>query len=350
MNTKRNTTRQTTRRKPQHQESYFDPIKRRLIKFWLPALILIGAMIYVSQWRYTPEREAKYGLDRVNFWRTQAGVGKLEFNSLLALSAKNHAQYLTRKAEGHDENDSGAAGFTGKTAQNRATYVGYPAQIAENLTISNWARSGKSSVDGLMTALYHRLSLLNPQHDEAGASWARERYNAFVINQGSSKYRELCDNRSHAIAANYILTTYCLEQKVNIAINTPPAERLEPVMFPIGNNIDPIYDGREFPNPMPDRKQTGNPVSIAFYGEQSPVKMISFTLTAPDGEITNTRILTAQNDPNRLLGENEFALFSLDKLKFNTTYQVSFKYQQNQQTHTKNWTFKTRAKRHLLEW
>lgn len=332
------------------QESYFAPIRRRLLKFWLPAMVLIAVMAYMSQQRYNPEREAQYGLDRVNFWRAQAGVGIFETNALLTQSAQNHAQYLTQKAEGHEESDPNLAGYTGKTPQQRATHVGYSAPMAENLTISNWARSGKSSVDGLMTALYHRLSLLNPNHDEVGVAWARGKHHAFVLNQGSSEDRELCDNRSRATATNYILNTSCMGQNVIIALERLPKEHLAPVMFPIGSNIDPIYDGRENPNPIPDKKQTGNPISIAFYGQQAPVQMLSFTVSSPEGELTNTRILTAKNDPNGLLGENEFALFSLDKLKFNTRYQVEFRYQQNQQVHTQKWTFQTRAKRNLLEW
>lgn len=336
------------------QHHYFAPILRRIIKLWLPLFGVAMLMVYVSQWRYDAKREAQYGLDRVNFWRQTVGLDVLQENDLLTQSARNHAHYLTYAAEGHEENDSSIPFYTGKTAQNRATYVGYPSPIAENLTISNWARSGKNSVDGLMTALYHRLSLLNPQHDEAGAAWARKRNHAFVINQGNSQERILCSRvSSFNEFSQYRLSMHCMDQEVSLSLddlNDLPKEYLKPVKFPMGNEVEPIYNGKEYPNPIPDKKETGNPISVAFYGRQSPIRLISFKLFSPKGQIQRVRLLTADNDPNGLLNENEFALFSLEKLQFDTPYRVEFLYEQNQQQHREEWTFRTRKRRDWFEW
>ena len=53
------------------------PLIRRLLYFWLPLAALLLGMGYFSQARYNPAQEAKAGLDRLNYWRTQAGLQPL---------------------------------------------------------------------------------------------------------------------------------------------------------------------------------------------------------------------------------------------------------------------------------
>ena len=195
------------------------PLIRRLLYFWLPLAALLLGMGYFSQARYNPAKEAKAGLDRLNYWRTQAGLQPLAPNPQLQKAAQNHAQYLSRHPEGHDETQ-----------------------------------------------------------------------------------------RSH-----------------------------------------PSYDGKENPNPMPTRNPVGNPVSIAFYGNQAPITLHRFTLRSSHGEIANPTILTAANDPNHQLQTNEFALFAPKPLDYNTEYTAQFVYSQNGKQHTETWTFRTRKKRHWFE-
>lgn len=325
------------------------PLVRRLVLFWLPIFAIFGGIAYFSQMSFNPEKEAKAGLDRLNTWRRQAGLQTLTTQPELKKAAQKHAQYLTKDPDGHDERNRSNPHFSGSTPQERATAVGYAAPIAENLTIGNFARSGRRSVDGLMTALYHRLAMLHPDHDEAGAAWSRGKYSAFVVKQGSSQDRILCDNPPQSGAHRYVLTTQCLGQKTEIKLSQLPPQFVGAVKFPIGANIDPSYDGKEQPNPMPEHGKTGNPISIAFYGNQNDIEMISFKLFAPTGEIAQTKILTAQNDPNRQLHKTEFALFPIEVLEFNTPYRVEFQYRENGQNHTETWQFTTRKKRYFWE-
>ena len=327
------------------------PLIRRLLYFWLPLATLLLGMGYFSQARYNPAKEAKAGLDRLNYWRTQAGLQPLAPNPQLQKAAQNHAQYLRRHPEGHDETQRSHPSYTGADPQTRAAAAGYSAGVAENLTISNFARSGRVSTDSLMTALYHRLALLTPTHNEAGAAWVRSKYTAFVVEQGSSHERELCAQASQ-LAQNrsrYLLTLPCNGERTSIPLDELPPEHLAPVKFPIGNNIDPSYDGKENPNPMPTRDTVGNPVSIAFYGNQAPITLHRFTLRSSHGEIANPTILTAANDPNHQLQTNEFALFAPKPLDYNTEYTTQFVYSQNGKQHTETWTFRTRKKRHWFE-
>lgn len=338
----------TTKRRKQTEHS---PLKRRLVLFWLPVIVIAGGMAYLSQTRYNPTNEAKYGLQRLNQWRKQAGVPTLAHSPTLQKAAQNHAQYLTQDAHGHDELNRNNPHFTGMTPQERANVAGYPASISENLTLGNFARSARKSVDGLMTALYHRLSMLNPEHDEAGTAWARGKNSTFVIKQGSSYDRKLCENAHNSTAQKrYVLTLPCNNVKTEIPIDSPPPRHTMAVKYPIGNNIDPSYDGKEQPNPMPNYKQTGNPISIAFFGEQGEIRMSAFKLfDEQKREITHVHIMTASNDPNHLLDKTEFALFPLKPMEFNQNYYVEFHYQQDGKDKVEKWSFKTRKKRHFLE-
>lgn len=336
-------------KKYKKSSSHTSPLQRRLMLFWLPLIAVCFGMAWFSQFRYSGDKEAKAALARLNDWRRQADVQPLVQYDVLQEAAHNHARYLSKDAHGHDESNRGNPYFTGETAQDRATHVGYSAAVAENLTISNWARSGRSGVDGLMTALYHRLALLNPNHNEAGAAWVRGKHQALVIEQGSSLSRELCERPRQQSQARYVLTTLCMGKQVKIELKQLPEEFVGAVKFPIGSYIEPTYDGKEQPNPMPQYKETGNPISIAFYGQNQPIEMTAFEVFSPQGQIMQTEILTAKNDPNSVLLPTEFALFPVKPLEFNTEYRVEFRYRQAGEDKQETWTFKTREKRGWLE-
>ena len=168
---------------------------RRIQRFWLPLLAGILLLVYWSQARYNPEREAKQGLEQLNLWRRQAGLEPLAPSPSLQQAAQKHAQYLSKDAEGHDERNRSNPYFTGADPQARAAAAGYAGPVVENLSVGNFARQGNANVNSLMTALYHRLALLTPSHDEAGAAWVNGRHHAFVVVQGSSRLRQLCEQQ-----------------------------------------------------------------------------------------------------------------------------------------------------------
>ena len=329
--------------------SQHSSMMQRIVKFWLPLAVIFLGIAWFSQWHYDPEKEAKAGLERLNRWRAQAGIQELRPNPALTQAAQNHAAYLGKDAHGHKENNRRNPHYTGADPQARATAAGYPAPVVENLTAGNFARSGIRSTDGLMTALYHRLALLDPDHDEAGVAWVRSRHAAFVIVQGSSRKRELCAQAGSQASKRYVLTMECNGQTVKIPLDAAPRRYIGAVKYPAGGNIEPAYDGKEIPNPMPSTKAVGNPVSIAFYGTTGPVEMRTFTLRSDKGEIRNPTILTAANDRHRLMQANEFALFAPAPLDYDTEYTAEFHYTQGGKEQTERWTFRTR-KRRTLEW
>lgn len=334
---------------PAHPMSQHSPMMQRIVKFWLPLAAIFLGLAWFSQWHFDPDKEAKAGLERLNRWRAQAGLQELRANPALTQAAQHHAAYLGKDAHGHNETNRSNPHYTGADPQARATAAGYPAPVVENLSTGNFARSGIRNTDSLMTALYHRLALLNPDDDEAGAAWVRGRHAAFVIVQGSSRDRELCAQAGNPATKRYILTMQCNGQMVKIPLDAAPRRYTGAVKYPAGGNIEPAYDGKEIPNPMPGTKAVGNPVSIAFYGQQTPVAMRAFTLRSHQGEIRNPTILSAATDRHHLMQANEFALFAPEPLAYDTEYTAEFHYTQDGKEHTERWTFRTR-KRRTLEW
>lgn len=322
---------------------------RRLQRFWLPLLLGVLLVGYWSQARYNPEREAKQGMEQLNLWRRQAGLEPLAHSPSLQQAAQKHAQYLSKDAEGHDERNHSNPYFTGADPQARAAAAGYAGPVVENLSVGNLARQGNANVNSLMTALYHRLTLLTPSHDEAGAAWVNGRHHAFVVVQGSSRLRQLCEHPPTNSNAPYIMKIPCKGVMTSVPTQRPLYVWPVVVKFPVGSQIEPDYDGSEVPNPMPGHKKTGNPVSVAIYGLVGDLRLVSFKLFAPDGEVKDTHILTHQNDPNHLLDKNEFALFALKPLAFDTEYRAEFRYQADGGEKKEVWTFRTRKKRHWFE-
>ena len=168
--------------------------------------------------------------------------------------------------------------------------------------------------------------------------------------RAAAKTANCASRRAARTAKRYVLTMYCNGQKTEIPLDVPPHRYSGAVKYPIGNNIDPSYDGKEVPNPMPTRKAVGNPVSISLHGSDDPIEMRAFTLRSAKGEVSSTTVLTAATDPNSLLHPNEFALFAPKPLDFDTEYTAEFRYAQGGQEYAETWTFRTRKRRHWLEW
>lgn len=131
----------------------------------------------------------------VNEVRQQAGLQELTVSEALNEAALAHALYLQRyvspgaeqQAAAHEER-SGLAEFSGHFAPDRALRFGYPhSQVTENVSLGN--PDIKSSVDDLMSAIYHRFGFLDFSIDELGAANASQRY---VFNMGKRSLAQTC--------------------------------------------------------------------------------------------------------------------------------------------------------------
>ncbi|MDO4878256.1 MAG: CAP domain-containing protein [Neisseria sp.] len=264
-------------------------------------------------------RAGTRGLDSLaylNLLRREAGLPAFAYSPALQQSAAGHARYLAAyPSDGHYERHTDSPLFVGESAEVRARRAGYPSSaVQENLStitqdpaILDSPPPEHRHLDRLMTAIYHRFSLLDPDSDEAGASFAlRGGNHALVVNQGSSQKAVFCRRRDYA-------PEWC----------SPPPKY---VAYPLGGGAAPDFLD-ETPDPLPDYDYSGNPVSIAFSRASAAVRMLSFELYRGDGrKVENTRLLDKGSDPNGLLSDRQFALFPLQPLQYDTEYRAVFRY------------------------
>ncbi|MCP1660423.1 CAP domain-containing protein [Neisseria perflava] len=339
----------------------------RIILLWLAMLaIVFGVFKFQQERKMTPEnlvqpqaaqdRSAVAGADGlayINFLRTQAGLNQLAYSPELEKAAENHAQYLTEHHdEGHDERDTASPLFTGVKPADRAAHAGYLYKgVHENVSTSNRHRDVDQSedfytrqqIDGLMTAIYHRFSLLEQNINEAGVTLADNgQYTAVVVNQGNSRFNRLCAvGRLKAEPGRPYYKDVCFNGAVVYEAEAYNPSARAYVVYPVGNTALPDFHS-ERPDPVPDYDVTGNPVSIAFAKEADKVQMRSFKLYQGDTEISPVRVLTQANDPNHELNERQFALFPLQPLEYDTAYRAVFDYVQSGKTQQAEWTFRTK--------
>ncbi|NPA04076.1 MAG: CAP domain-containing protein [Epsilonproteobacteria bacterium] len=298
------------------------------------------------------------GYDYLNSLRQKAGLIPLKVNSLLEKSAQNHAIYVVNNnVVGHYER-SGDPYFTGVTPADRAMYVGYPANfVVENISYGN---SGiRDSIDGLFSAIYHRLGFLNVEIDEIGVGYAEnERFyykNAYVYNMGNSNLAYLCSDEYPPFEGyGTYATGMCKDPNKKVeylaykkalgdVANQNSAVILWP--YPDGKDIPPAFY-EESPDPLPECSVTGYPISVSFnpYKHPQVPEVLDFYLEKGDGErIDNIKLLDNGNDPNEKLTEFEYVLFPLERLEWGKEYKVHFEYLDEEGEHTLEWKFKTRS-------
>lgn len=135
--------------------------------------------------------------DAVNDLRTAAGLPPLTPSAALSEAAARHTGYLDRHhdpsaarpaGDSAHRQQPGLEGFTGASPADRAMAAGYPhREVLENVSIGY--ADLDAALEGLMSALYHRLTFLDLKADEMG--WAvGERSQVFLL--GRSELREWC--------------------------------------------------------------------------------------------------------------------------------------------------------------
>ncbi|MBI4082041.1 MAG: CAP domain-containing protein [Candidatus Lambdaproteobacteria bacterium] len=303
-------------------------------------------------------------LERV---RQVAGLKPFRRNALLEAAAARHARYLAlNRTRGHFE-QQGRPAFAGYSVAERTKQAGYSAfRVGENVATGNHA--GVQSVDGLMTALYHRLGFLAFGSDEVGIGidQAGPEERKFVFNMGDSalrafcadppasalfrppgRYVELCPQGLRVHDAAYSALSTATSRGHPRVVLWPP---------PDGADVVPAFFDED-PDPLPDREVSGNPITVQFNPARvGRVRLLEFALFRADGAgapgrserprpapVGNTRVLTRASDPNRELTAHEFALFPLDRLDWNAGYRVRARFEADGREELLEWSFRTRA-------
>ena len=336
------------------------------ILYWLGGFaVALGIFQYYETHRYSEDqliyaqppqnRSAVADFDALaylNFLRSSANLPALAHSATLERAARNHARYLLQNPDdGHDEKNIRNPFYTGPRPSDRTRKAGYAYKgVHENVSTGQHPPNEKINdhlpaqhqLDNLMTAIYHRLSLLDQNIDEAGASFESQgKQIALSINQGDSRFNSLCQkNRPLSDLSRSFYQDACHGHAIVYADEISNRKTQPYITYPQGNFASPVFHG-ERPDPMPHYEMTGNPISIAFSEQSPPVKMRSFKLYRDTKEISDVKILDKDNDPNRLLTERQFALFPLQPLEYDTDYRAVFEYRQNGKNRTAEWTFST---------
>ena len=280
-------------------------------------------------------------------------MSKFLHNENLKKSATSHANYLlTHDVIGHYQ-EKGTVGFSGVLPRDRVIRAGYKTGMSiEN--VSSHTIGYEKSVDGLFSAIYHRFGFLDFQVDEIGIGMAQDVQDsaktAYVYNMGIYEINDLCQKSSYAGEGEY---TYhiCADENFKIkkslfdaAYHACYKRNKKVVIYPYDeqSNVPPaFYD--ELPDPLPEHRVSGFPISIQFNPYYFKiVKLKRFELFLGDKKVDNTKVYDHISDINSLFKRNEFALFPLERLEWDSRYRVEVEYKVFDESFTKIWHFKTK--------
>jgi len=321
-----------------------------MVKSTITLLSLVFIASSTSASTYDPA-DLQQAYTYLNQLRERAGMTPFSQNRELATAASNHANYLTDNSmTGHYENE-GDPGFTGIEPKDRTASAGYLSLlVAEN--VSSNEMTSVDSIDGLMSAIYHRLGFLDFVKDEVGIGIAQIQKpnfrSSYVYNMGNSGYNALCQGPAFTGIGTYYTEVCHPELKLagteyDKVTTTAQGNNPKIILWPVeGDREIPPAFFEESPDPLPDYSVSGYPISIQFNPLSfTQVNLSQFKLyrESDHSEIQSTRLLTKKTDPNKKLTDLEFVLFPLERLEWNTQYRAEVKYDDQ----TLSWRFQTKS-------
>lgn len=305
-------------------------------------------------------------LTHLNTLRAQAGLPAYVSNTQLQTSATAHSNYLyTHNLMGHGENPVNS-GFTGINASDRAKFAGYSiSSVSENISYNS--DSGEELIDDLMTAVYHRMSLLDFDKDEIGIGLLQQTktntgalWSVLTTNSGLKGFNDLC-----VTGGDYFQTGswyLCADSLTKVSTTrydqihaSLRAQSSDVVVWPAANSIVPPAFYEESPDPLPECSVSGNPISVQVNpGLNSQINLLPNTFTLKEktsqSAVPIIRTLSnvmAQPDTNASSWQTNnikwFAAFPTSRLNWGTTYQASIDYVFSGNTLTKIWEFTTQT-------
>ncbi|BBP44468.1 CAP domain-containing protein [Thiosulfativibrio zosterae] len=340
-------------------------MKRTLLKglFLSLFLLTINPALSATQSRSTTgtfedAEGAKSAFNYVNHLRQELKLAPLAWNPQLQTSAQSHAYYeVLNDQQGHQQAPNMRA-FAGKTPNDRAFAVGYRSQVSE--VISYNAAHPQKYIDDLMSAIYHRLGLLDMTKDEMGISLAEDSKGwvkgALVANLGNQNLNQAC-GRENRFANGTVLYGGLCKNDVRLAKTTfeqiqkqTAASSPKLIFWPkSGATVPPVFY-EESPDPLPQCNVSGYPVHLQinpnFWGKIQFIPS-SFTLTnlTTGTAIKPAAIFNNLTDPQhheaQATEERWLAFFPEQRLNWNSRYQAQVQWQENGTLKTTRWAFFT---------
>ncbi|MCI6695066.1 MAG: CAP domain-containing protein [Campylobacter sp.] len=287
--------------------------------------------------RIPSEFYTSFGLSYLNLARKSVGLVPFKENSILSKAAKNHTLYLSNLGTiSHDESKENKH-FTGANPSERAIFAGLSSSfVSENISAKH--ASFNDSIDGLLSAIYHRFNFLNYSFDEIGYY---DDGDIYTYEMSNSALLRLCE-RGESVGRQYVLGA-CANPKMPLSptsfnLATKPSKP-DFLMFPNESFASVAVFGDEDPDPLPQCEITSAPVSLEF-NPNLKIFLRSFKIFKDGKELENTLLLSRDNDLR--FTSNQFALFSLSPFDFGASYEVLATYTQGGQNKSLSWSFATK--------
>jgi uncharacterized protein YkwD len=256
------------------------------------------------------------GLVWFNFRRQQAGLLPLARDPQLDQAARAHAEYqLLNQRVAHEE-QPGRPGFTGFDAPQRLQVAGFPLHaesLADGEVIAATSKpDGFAAADGLITAIYHRYLIFEPQFTTAGSGAATRpgAYSWLTVNM-------IAPRHSSGLGKGQ-LVLWPVPGQHNVRKN--------------------FYSDQETPDPVPHHDEVGYPISV-HANFTSVLKVERFTLRARDGPLLAVRQLDSATDSDT--PPSAAAIVPLLPLRALTDYDVEFAGTVDGQPVNRQWSFRT---------
>lgn len=301
---------------------------------------------------------AKQALIYLNAIRHELKLPVLIQNPALQKSAAGQATYqVVNNQQGHQQ-ASNLLQFTGEWPNDRAYASGYHSHIAEVISY-NSARPTQF-IDDLMSAIYHRLSLLDMGQNEVGVSVVRDDEgfikSALVANLGNKHLNQACQTPYTFANGTVIYTGLCKNAKPLAQSTVEKIQQTTAQLSPkilvwpkSGATVQPVFY-EENPDPLPQCNVSGYPVHIQVnpnYWGKIHFKPNSFTLVDLDSGVSIPAISIFNNlsDPHtkedKTAPERWWAYFPQERLAWGRRYQAQVQWVEQGQTKTTRWEFFT---------
>jgi len=282
------------------------------------------------------QKEEQAALNYLNALRKGAGLVSFTSHNQLKQAARNHGDYLIEANNSY---------FTGTYASDRIIHAGYNTPLViENVSSNN--QNYKESIDGLFSAIYHRMAFLDFRGDEIGIGIRQnlddKTKTAFVYNMSAKALNKLYKDKNFKNPKEGFIPSKILTQ----ALNSHKDNNAKVVTYPFKNQEDvPAAFFDELPDPLPLHRVSGFPISVSFnQAHFQSVELVQFQLFNKDGVLVNdTLTYDHKSDPHQRLNSFDFVLFPLTRLDWNSQYQVKFIAMVDGKKVEKNWSFKTRT-------
>lgn len=256
------------------------------------------------------------GFNWFNFRRQQIGLAAVTRNGTIDAAAQGHSDYQRINDTITHDQTPGQSGFTGATVSDRLQAAGYrfnASNYAYGEVISATGHtSGFSAAESLITAIYHRYVIFEPQFREAGSATATvpNGYTYFTTNFAVNGLGPGLGNGGFVI--------YPFANQQNVQRN--------------------FFSDQEIPDPVPDQNEVGYPVSVHTNIEKN-LTVQSFTLRR-NGATVDVRLLSNANDPQT--PRSAASIIPIGVLAGGTTYEAQFIGAVDGVPVSRTWTFTTR--------